>query len=381
MSLTCNTAYNPARNPLGCADQPRNPVQLHSLRTTTLDPAERGQAIASNFGPLIKRNAADYLVHFSRMQIPSSTVRTIAVNTHEALRAWDADLAVELEAQAAALDIDLWQLSALNARTEVLAAAPPSKEGECSTAVFIPGQGAPASFQTWDWHPHLASDGLLHELVCREGRRVKLFTEFGISGKIGVNSDGLGVHFNILAHEADKAGAGVPVHSIARSILERAGSIAEAIDLTEGVAVSASTVLTVVQGGAQPEAASIEFSPTGRRIVNRTKSGWALHTNHFLDHGLFAGDTMPADSTTAERYSYLAERTAGSHPASSKEIAGILSSRTGETPVLCMRPEPGKAAIEQWETLLSIGIDTENFELNYFAGNPDASARNGLLTF
>jgi len=377
----CNTAYNPARNLRDCVDPLRNSVQLHSLRTTTLDPAERGQAIASNFGPLIKRNVADYLVHFSRMQIPSATVRAIAENTHEALREWDASLAVELEAQAAALDIDLWQLAALNARTEVLAAAPPSKEGECSTAVFIPEQGAPATFQTWDWHPHLASDGLLHELACHGGRRVKHFTEFGISGKIGVNSDGLGVHFNILAHETDKAGAGVPVHSIARSILERAGDIAEAIDLTEGVAVSASTVLTVVQGGEHPEAASIEFSPSGRRIVNRTQGGWALHTNHFLDHGLFAGDTMPADSTTAERYSYLAERTAGSQPASAKDIADILSSGDGEIPVLCMSPEPGKPAIDQWETLLSIGIDTENFELNYLTGNPDTSARSGLLTF
>ncbi|GAA1406729.1 hypothetical protein AUR04nite_05250 [Glutamicibacter uratoxydans] len=356
-------------------------MHLHPLHTTTLDPAERGRVIASTYGPFIMRNVYDYLEHFASLKISSSTVRSIAENSHKALLAWDQSLAVELEAQAKELDIELWQLGALNARTEVLAAAPPSKEGECSTAVFVPRQGAPATFQTWDWHPHLAFDGLLHELKSGTGRSVKLFTEFGINGKIGVNSSGLGVHFNILAHANDNASGGVPVHSIARSVLERAGSIDEAIALTENIVVSASTVLTLVQGEQQPQAASIEFSPSGRRVVNRTTNGWALHTNHFLDGDLFAGDVMPADSTTAERYDYLAQRTPGHEPGSAKEIADLLASSGAEAPVLCMAPEAGKPATEQWETLLSIGLDTEKFALHYFNGNPDAAARTGLKTF
>ncbi|WP_313810670.1 C45 family peptidase [Glutamicibacter sp.] len=356
-------------------------MHLHSLHTTTLDPAERGTIIASTFGPFITRNIDDYLKHFASLNIPADTVRGIALHSQQELKKWDEPLALELEAQAAELDIELWRLAALNARTEVLAAAPPSKEGECSTAVFVPAQGAPATFQTWDWHPHLAADGLLHELVCRDGRSVKLFTEFGINGKIGVNSHGLGVHFNILAHAQDNTSGGVPVHSIARSVLERASSIDQAVELTEGVTVSASTVLTVIQGGEHPEVASIEFSPSGRRIVNRTISGWALHTNHFLDAQLFAGDVMPADSTTAERYAYLDERTAGAEPGSTQEVIDILASPEGQAPVLCMAPEAGKPATEQWETLLSVGIDTENIALHYLNGNPDSAARTGLKIF
>jgi len=356
-------------------------MQLHTLKTTTIDPRERGSIIASTFGHLIARNVADYLEHFSLLAIPDETVRSISENSHDALRKWDASLATELEAQAASIGTELWKLAALNARTEVLAAAPPSREGECSTAVFVPAQGAPATFQTWDWHPHLAVDGLLHEMLCADGHSVKLFTEFGINGKIGVNSQGLAVHFNILAHKADNVSGGVPVHSIARSILERSSTIDEAIDLTADIDVSASTVLTVVQGGHTPEAASIEFSPTGRRIVNRTSSGWALHTNHFLDQELFAGDVMPADSTTAERFAYLSARTTSMQPGSTKEIIDALASNTGEAPVLCMAPEAGKPSTEQWETLLTIGMCTENFELHYLNGNPDSAARTGLKIF
>ncbi|MHC6175332.1 C45 family autoproteolytic acyltransferase/hydolase [Glutamicibacter sp. X7] len=356
-------------------------MRLHSFRTTTLDPAARGQELAARFGTLITRNVRDYLLHFSAKSIPETQVRSTAENCFEALHEWDAGLALELRAQAEALEIELWQLSALNARTEVLAAAEPSREGECSTSAFLSGRGAPVTLQTWDWHPHLAADGLLHELECAGSRRVKQFTEFGINGKIGVNSDGLGLHFNILAHATDHPGGGVPVHSIARSVLERATTLDEAIDLTADASVCASTVLTVVTGGDRPEVASLEFSPLGQRIVNRTDNGWALHTNHFLDAGLFSQDVMPADSTTAERYDYLSQRTSGAAAASTAELLDLLASGPDEQPLLCMAPEPGKPATEQWETLLSIGLDTDNFTLQYSNTNPDLASRDGLLTF
>ncbi|WP_102159389.1 C45 family autoproteolytic acyltransferase/hydolase [Zhihengliuella halotolerans] len=355
-------------------------MRLHTLVTSTTDPAARGRLLADAFGSQIRRNVADYLGHFAAKGIEADTVRSIAVASHDALRAWDEPLAVELDAQADALGIERWQLAALNARTEVLAAAPPSREGECSTAVVVRPGAAPATLQTWDWHPHLAADGLLHELTTGN-RGVKLFAEFGMSGKIGVNSDGLGVHFNILSHQEDHTGGGVSVHSIARSVLERAATLEEAVALTADVEVSASTVLTVVEGGAAPRAASIEFSPRGRRVVSRTEDGWVLHTNHFLAEDLHDGDTMPADSTTAERFAYLREATSGLTAATSADLARGLACPAGGESVLGMRPDPAAPAIDRWESLLTIGLDVRDFALIYSTEDPDTAAISGFDTF
>ncbi|WP_234106949.1 C45 family autoproteolytic acyltransferase/hydolase, partial [Streptomyces venezuelae] len=182
-------------------------MNLHSLRTQTTDPRERGTALGTRFGDQVSRIAELYLEHFATLAIPEAQVRAIATRSHEALRAWAPALAEESDACADASGVARWQVAAVGARTEILAACPAPGKGECSTAVFAPPGMPPQTMQTWDWHDSLVPDALLHELTPRAGRTVKLFTEFGVPGKIGVNSAGLGVHFNILFHATDATDA------------------------------------------------------------------------------------------------------------------------------------------------------------------------------
>ncbi|MFE2988924.1 C45 family autoproteolytic acyltransferase/hydolase [Streptomyces sp. NPDC059262] len=228
--------------------------------------------------------------------------RDFAERSHAALRAWAPGLAEESDACADAAGAERRTMAAVGARTEILAACRPDPEGECSTAVFAPAGRRPETMQTWDWHDSLVPDGLLHELTPREGRTVKLFTEFGAAGKIGVNSAGLGVHFNILSHQADSDAGGVPVHAIARHILDEADTLGQAVELASTARVSASTSLTVVTAGA---AASLELSPAGIAVVPAGEDGWPLHTHHFLDAGLGAGDVHSPESSTPERFAHL----------------------------------------------------------------------------
>lgn len=154
-------------------------------------------ASAKRFGDWVRRVAELYREHFAVLGLPADRVRDIATRSHEALRAWAPSLAEESDACADAAGVERWTVAAVGARTEILAGCPSPRKGECSTAVFAPGGAAPQTVQTWDWHDLLVPDALLHELTPSQGRKVKLFTEFGAPGKIGVNSAGLGVHFNI----------------------------------------------------------------------------------------------------------------------------------------------------------------------------------------
>ncbi|GAA5088710.1 hypothetical protein GCM10025760_11540 [Microbacterium yannicii] len=357
-------------------------MQLRTAASTSRDPVARGRELGAAFAPQFQRTAALYLAHFAELGVPSGEVRGIAERSSAALTAWAPELAAEADAIADAAQLERWRLAAVGARTEILAAAPPRTEGECSTAVHV-GPGQPAeSIQTWDWHDFLTPEGLLWEFPSDAGLDVKLFTEFGTAAKIGVNSAGLGLHFNILSHVSDSDAGGVPVHAIARRVLDEARSIEDARRIAASATVSASTVLTVFETGpAGSRAASLELSPAGLGVVGPAADGWLLHTNHFLDARLSSGDTVPNDSTTRARYAHLDTvrgRLTGPDPtARALAVCGGLGA---DAPV-CMTPDPALPRVDQWTTLLTIAIDTETFALDVYPGRPDEAATAGFTRF
>ncbi|MFI7009439.1 C45 family autoproteolytic acyltransferase/hydolase [Streptomyces sp. NPDC050145] len=357
-------------------------MKLHTLRTTTSDPRDRGREIGARHGDRVRDVSARYLAHFTLLGIPEPTVRDIVARSHDALRAWCPALAEESDGIAEASGVEAWRVAAVGARTEVLAAAPPGK-GECTTAVHAPPAGGPPeTIQTWDWHDALTPDGLLLSLVTGAGRRVKLFTEFGAAAKIGVNDAGLGLHFNILRHRSDDAAGGVPVHAVARRVLEEATTVGEAHDIAASARLSASTVLTVVSHrDGRSEAASLEMSPAGTAVVRPGADGWLLHTNHFLDAGLADGDASIPESVSVERYDHARAVRAAMTGRPAPARAAAFCGGDGADAVVCVRADGSRPDHEQWSTLLTASLDLPGFALHHRAGSPDTAARQGLDQF
>ncbi|MFF1353458.1 C45 family autoproteolytic acyltransferase/hydolase [Streptomyces sp. NPDC058297] len=356
-------------------------MKLHTLRTTTSDFRDRGREIGTRYADQVRDVSARYLAHFKVLGISETTVRDIAAHSYEGLRDWYPGLVEESDGIAEASGIEPWQVAAVGARTEVLAAVP--GKGECTTAVHTPPFGGPPeTIQTWDWHDSLTPDGLLLSLVTGTQRRVKLFTEFGTAAKIGVNDAGLGVHFNILRHRSDNDTGGVPVHAVARRVLEEATTVAEARDIVASATLSASTVLTVATyRDGHAAAASIEMSPSGIAVVEPDADGWVIHTNHFLDPGLAGGDTSTPESVSAERYLHARGVRRGMTGRSAPERAAAFCGGDGGAAVVCVHADTSQPGHEQWSTLLTASLDLPGFALQYRAGNPDTAAREGLDQF
>ncbi|MET8567602.1 C45 family peptidase [Streptomyces sp. NPDC004783] len=356
-------------------------MKLHTLRTTTTGHRDRGREIGARFADQVRDVSARYVAHFKVLGISETTVRDIVAHSREALRDWYPGLAEESDAMAEASGIEPWQVAAVGARTEVLAAAP--GKGECTTAVYAPPCGGPPeTIQTWDWHDWLTPDGLLLSIVTGAQRRVKLFTEFGTAAKIGVNDAGLGLHFNILHHRSDDATGGVPVHAVARRVLEEATTVAEARDIVASASVSASTVLTVATyRDGRAAAASIEMSPSGFAVVPPGTDGWLVHTNHFLDAGLAGGDTCTPESMSVERHRHTRAVRGGMTGRCAPERAAAFCGGDGATAVVCVRADDSRPEHERWSTLLTVSLDLPGFALEYGAGSPDAAAREGLDRF
>jgi isopenicillin-N N-acyltransferase like protein len=219
-------------------------------------PAERGLVLGATLRPDIERTYASYAALFTAHGVSHTQTREWGEHALAETRAWAPKLAREINGIAVGAGLDPWQLGALNARTEILAA---TGEGECATSAGA-GATGPRTIQSWEWYDTLRHVMLLCAIALRPGFAVCTFTEFGIVGKIGVNSAGLGVHFSVLRHDSDHADIGVPVHVVARRILDEAYTVDEATEIARSARLSASSVFTVVTGD---EIRGLELSPAG----------------------------------------------------------------------------------------------------------------------
>jgi isopenicillin-N N-acyltransferase-like protein len=217
----------------------------------------------------------------------------------------------------------------------------------------------PRTIQTWDWHEHL--DDV--KFVWDTGQ-VRTLTEYGIVGKIGANRAGLGVHMNLLHHASDGGGDGVPVHIVARRILDEATTVTEATEIARSADVCASTVLTAVD---RHGAVCLELCPAGLGVIE-PRDGVLLHTNHFLDPELAAGDdNRDEDPESWDRLDALQQRVNELRAAT--DLSDVM--KLHDAPVCC-HPEPGAQFGERYATLATISLDVAGGHLRLRAGGPCA---------
>lgn len=334
--------------------------------STEVDAAARGWEFGQRWRDAVRANATGYTALFAAHGADLVQIRDWGQEALDQTAAWAPTLADEIAGIAAGAGLAPWRVAALNARTEILAALRATGEGECSTVVALPGDGQPPrTIQTWDWHDHLRDAPVLWAFEPRPGHAVRTFTEFGVLGKIGVNGAGLGVHFNILRHASDHAGIGVPVHLVARRILDEATTVDEAVDIARSAKTSASTVVTVVTLGA---VAALEVSPDGVGVV--AADSLLLHTNHFLDPVLADGERLGIERpATYARLEQLRARADALGAADRTARARAMLSHAPDAPV-CAHANPADAFHQRWETVATISLDLADRRLHVHRGGP-----------
>ncbi|HET6831697.1 MAG TPA: C45 family peptidase [Solirubrobacterales bacterium] len=354
-------------------------MTIPRLQITAADPHARGLELGTSLRERIGATWAGYERLFMASGAAPSLQRSVGERSLERAREWAPPLAAEIDGIAAGAGLERWQAGALNARTEVLAAAGAVTVGECSTFVIVPPAegGPPRTIQTWDWYEHLRDAMLLVELGPRPGHTVRLFTEAGIVGKVGVNGAGLGLHFNILHHAADGGEPGVPVHVVARRVLDDAASVEEATELARSAPVSASTVLTVVAwDGERASARCLELSPAGLGVLDPDAAGVLLHTNHFLDPALARGEQpTDFDSTTRGRLESLAQRIGALRAATGADAraTALVDHESG----ICCHAGDDPPPDQRSATLATISLDVAAGHVHAHPGGPCAVTGDG----
>ncbi|MFG2822450.1 C45 family autoproteolytic acyltransferase/hydrolase [Kitasatospora sp. NPDC048365] len=345
------------------------PEQRRHLVVDDADPYRRGRARGEQLRTALPAAIEVYDRLFALGGLTAGQVRDDAERALDAVGAHRAGARAEIEGIADGAGVEHWRVAALNARTEILARSAAVPPGECTTVVRRgagPAAG-PLGVQTWDWHVELAA--MWHTVTVRGGRHGFVgLTEDGILGKIGINSAGLALHFNILGHERDGIG-GVPVHVLAAIVLEEAGSVAEAVELVRGAPLGSSGSFALFD---ERDAALLDLSPVGVFPVRpEDGTGTLLRTNHFLTPRPAQGEKIWLyQPDSGERRDFVRARLARTAaPAGLDDLAALLVTGPGEPPVTCL-PDPAQSLGRRWASLATVGLDPATRTAHILDGTP-----------
>jgi isopenicillin-N N-acyltransferase-like protein len=345
---------------------------MRTYRSAPAQPHARGLDFGASHSADIKRTIAHYDALFQLVAGRYVDLGSEGAEALEAIQTYSPGAADELAGMAAGAGVPTVMLAALNARTEILARLGNVARGECSTVVCLGTSSNPVSVQTWDWYELLQDDWLLWTIEHEDGTVVHTITEYGILGKIGVNNRGVGVHLNILHHREDGGPIAVPVHVLARTVLDRSRGLGDALAEVGAARTSASSVLTLV--GADAAGASAicaELSPAGPRYVLPSRAGLLLHTNHFLDPTAAAGDLEPRIGPDSFlRLDVLRRAIAGGHDLDRDAIVTAMASHIGAGGAVCCHPEAAADVGNRWATLVTVSLDVLHGTLSARSGGP-----------
>lgn len=342
--------------------------------STKTEPFARGHEFGRAHGGKIAGTIAGYRAMWEAV-VPGHDPLPAGRAALAATEGFAPHLAAEMRGMAEGAGIDPDLIGAINARTEILAALKTATRGECSAVIALPPEGPPVALQTWDWFHRFRQNWLVWEIPLEDGSTTKTMTEYGIVGKAGLNTRGLGLLFTILHHEADGQGIGVPVHVAARAALDLGRDIHDAAALLAGAKVSASSSLNLSAWEyGRAAALTVELHPGGPGFVLPGADGLLVHTNHFLAPRPAARDTEPvAFPDTLLRHAMLSRRLNGG--SSAAEVLAALNCHMGADSALCCHPLPGDPD-DQYATLATIRLDLAAGALHVHDGGPCTCAWN-----
>ncbi|MBT2441793.1 hypothetical protein J7E93_17065 [Streptomyces sp. ISL-36] len=345
------------------------PEHRPHVKAAATDPYDRGVARGEQRHDGIPAAIEVYDQLFALGGIAPAQVRQDAERALDAIGRFRPAARAEIAGIAQGAGIEEWRVAALNARTEILSRSAAVPPGECTTIVrHSPGHDGPSrtcGVQTWDWHVELGAHW--HTLESRGGAHDFVgLTENGILGKMGVNSAGLALHFNILGHVRDGVG-GIPVHVLAAVVLAEAGSVAEAVEIVRSAPLASSGSFALFD---ETDAVLLDLSPVGV-FEMRPENGTLVRTNHFLTATPAAGEkTWLYQPDSGLRYDFVRARLAHRQPPTTvDDLAGCLVTGAGEPPVTCL-PDPDKPLGQRWAGLATITLEPATRTARILDGTP-----------
>lgn len=206
------------------------------------------------------------------------------------------------------------------------------RTGNCSQFALLPersASGATLCGRSYEWS--LDDDFTLATVRVRGKAAHTGFTVFGFGRIDGVNDRGLWVSMtqgNPTPGEPQPSNAGFRFWTLLRTLLDRAGSVDEAIEIARPFPLAFFPSVLVAD---RREAALLEMSP-GRMAVRRESAGFVHGANHFTLPGMTELNKVVFDHS-AKRYEFLGGELARGGRLGGSDAERILASPFPRGPV------------------------------------------------
>ena len=329
-------------------------------------------------------------VYFRRFKnetlLPREQVLERAAKYLEVIKKSSPRYAQSMKGVAEASSTTLLEITALNVRYELMYSQfskiglkPVAKVDGCTAFAALPTAAKNNHLimgQNWDWIPEV--EGLFLKIRNQQGPDVLCFTEAGVvGGKIGLNSEGLGLLINgIVSSKDDWARLKKPFHvrcgeALGSKTLDRASRV-----ITEGErSCSANFILGQQRSKENGKVVDIESAPEA--TCRLESSGGAIaHTNHFSNPRVLGVDQVLDDErlSTLHRYERIQQlldgKVRGSQLLDIRLAESMLRDHDGNPESVCRHANPGFPADERYETVVSIVMDLYSKTLWATMGKP-----------
>ncbi|RDW83616.1 putative acyl-CoA:6-aminopenicillanic-acid-acyltransferase [Aspergillus mulundensis] len=232
----------------------------------------------------------------------------------------------ELQGIADGAERDVIDIIALNVRTEIVFGQ--FSDG-CTSLYYRDSASETGNAflgQNWDWETAQAQNLIQLTLIQKDTPVIKIITEAGLIGKIGLNSAGVGVCFNaIRAKGLDKTH--IPVHLGLRIALESRSAL-DAVETLEAIGMASSAHMLI---GDENSAIGLEFTSSTFARIPVNERGFIAHANHMLlphagiDEPAWLADSAVRVRTMGENI----ERLVGSGKVDWENFGALFQDETG----------------------------------------------------
>jgi isopenicillin-N N-acyltransferase like protein len=239
-------------------------------------PYERGRQYGEQARDRVRVSRDIYFPAFAAKGLEWPRVKELARRFADAVREYEPAFLEEMRGIADGASMQLEEIVALNARTELLY----RQDEGCTGAACMPEvteSGHTLLGQNWDWRPACRESAVVLHIRPDDGPEILTFVEAGLLGRAGVNSEGIGVTGNFLQSDQDFGRGGIPIPFIRRRILS-SRSLAEAVGWVVRTprAFSSNHLIAHAPG----EAIDCESAPEDVFFVY-PEAGILHHSNHF----------------------------------------------------------------------------------------------------
>ncbi|KAF4770467.1 hypothetical protein HAV15_013060 [Penicillium sp. str.  len=231
--------------------------------------------------------------------------------------------------------------------------------------------------QNWDWMEEQKQNLVILDITRDNGPRIKMITEAGIIGKIGLNEFGVGVCLNAIKVPGYNLSR-LPVHLALRSVLD-SQSADDAARWLQEIGIAASAHILIADKG---KAFGLESTAETIRIIGMDKENRIVHANHLLlehdgpvDAGWLA-DSPPRQQRIQQLNSEFGSSTDREPDAT--DITHILDDHDGFPFSIC-RYEEGPLGMDA--TLFSIVMELRGRTATVYLGRPCQPEEVILLDF